>query len=59
VFADQCPLVIAIVELEEGPRMISNVTGCDPGEIEVGMAVTVAFETVDDSDVMLPVFRPE
>ena len=58
VFADQCPLTIAIVELEEGPRMMSNVIGCDPADVEVGMAVRVAFEPIDDSDIVLPVFTP-
>jgi uncharacterized OB-fold protein len=38
--------------------MISNVVGCDPAEVEVGMAVRVAFEPIDDSDVLLPVFAP-
>ena len=32
VLAAQCPITIAVVELEEGPRMISNVTGCDPSD---------------------------
>jgi uncharacterized protein len=58
VFAEQCPLTVAIVELEEGPRMISNIVRCDPGRLEVGMAVQVAFEPIDDSDVVLPVFEP-
>ena len=58
VFFDQCPLTVAIVALEEGPRLISNITGCDPNQMEVGMAVEVAFEQIDDSDVMLPVFSP-
>jgi uncharacterized OB-fold protein len=58
VLAEQCPLVIAVVELEEGPRMISNVIGCDPSAVEIGMPVQVAFEPVDDSDMVLPVFKP-
>jgi uncharacterized OB-fold protein len=58
VFADQCPLAIAVVELEEGPRMISNVVGCDPADVEIGMAVQVSFEQIEDSDVALPVFSP-
>ena len=58
VFAEQCPLAIAVVELEEGPRMITNVVGCDASEVEIGMAVQVTFETIDDSDVILPVFKP-
>jgi len=38
--------------------MMSNVVGCDPNTIKIGMAVQVAFEPIDDSDVVLPVFRP-
>lgn len=58
VFAEQCPLAVAIVELDEGPRMISNIVGCDPDALEVGMAVQIAFEPIDESDVVLPVFSP-
>ena len=58
VLAEQCPIAIAVVELEEGPRMISNVIDCAPGDLAVGMPVQVAFEAIDDSDVALPVFRP-
>lgn len=58
VFAEQCPLAIAIVELEEGPRLFSNIINCEPADVEVGMAVQVVFEPIDDSDVMLPVFVP-
>ena len=59
VFAEQCPLTIAIVELEEGPRMMTNISGCEPGQVKVGMSVAVAFEAIDDSDILLPVFTPE
>ncbi len=58
VFASHGPLVIAIIELAEGPRLVSNVVGCEPASVHVGMAVRVAFEQVDDSDVVLPVFEP-
>jgi len=58
VFAEQCPLVVAVVELEEGPRMISNIVDCNPDQLGVGMAVQVTFEPIDDSDVVLPVFSP-
>ena len=58
VFAGQCPLVVAVVELEEGPRLMTNVIGCDPAEVSVGMAVRVDFDPIDDSDLVLPVFRP-
>ena len=58
VLRQQCPLVVAIVELAEGPRLVTNIVGCDPGDVEVGMPVQVTFEPVDDSDVHLPVFAP-
>jgi uncharacterized OB-fold protein len=58
VFAGQCPLAIAIIELEEGLRMMSNVVGCDAADVHVGMAVRVVFEPIDDSEVVLPVFAP-
>jgi uncharacterized OB-fold protein len=59
VFAGQCPLVIAVVELEEGPRMMTNIVGCNPADVTVGMSVRAAFEPIADSDVVLPVFEPE
>jgi uncharacterized OB-fold protein len=58
VFAEQIPMAVAVVELEEGPRMISNIVGCEPGDVEIGMAVHVCFEPIDDSDLHLPVFEP-
>jgi len=58
VLADQCPLAVAVVELAEGPRMITNIVGCDPSDVEIGMKVQVAFEAIDDSDEVLPVFTP-
>lgn len=58
VFADLCPLAIAIVELTEGPRMFSNIINCDPDDVHIGLAVAVRFEAVDDSDIRLPVFEP-
>ena len=58
VFVEQLPLIVAIVELEEGPRLVTNLVGCEPGELEVGMAVEAIFEPIDDTDVVLPVFTP-
>ncbi len=57
-FAAQLPLVVAIVELEEGPRMVTNIVGCDPADVEVGMAVEATSKRIDDSDMVLPVFTP-
>lgn len=58
VFAELCPLAIAIVELTEGPRLMTNVVNCDPADVHVGLPVTVTFVTADDSDIHLPVFEP-
>ena len=42
----QLPLVVAIVELAEGPRLTTRIVGCTPEEVEVGMPVEVTFEDV-------------
>jgi uncharacterized protein len=55
---DRLPLVVALVDLEEGPRMTTNIVGCDVGEIRIGMPVLVEFEQLTE-DVGLPVFGPE
>lgn len=51
------PLAVALVELEEGTRLISNVVGVDPAKLEIGMPVEVTFESFGD-DLTLPLFRP-
>jgi uncharacterized protein len=56
-FRDRVPYVAAVVELAEGPRMTTNVVGTDPARLEVGMALLVDFEEVEEG-VRIPVFRP-
>lgn len=56
-WADDGPYVIAIVELEEGARMTSNIVECDPGAVHIGMPVTAVFDDVT-SAVTLVKFRP-
>jgi len=53
------PYSIAIVELDEGPRMMTNVVGCPqtPEALRLDMPLEVTFETVSD-EVALPLFRP-
>jgi len=51
------PLVVALVELEEGTRLIANVSGITPETAAIGTAVEVAFEDFDE-DLSLPVFHP-
>lgn len=55
--AGQVPYVVGIVELAEGPRLITNIVDCDPADIAVGMPVEVVFEDLTD-DVTLHAFRP-
>jgi len=50
------PYVVALVELDEGPRLISNVVGCAPEEVVIDMPVRVRFETA--GEFTLPRFEP-
>jgi uncharacterized OB-fold protein len=56
--ADQIPYVVAIVELAEGPRMVTGITGCAPRDVRAGMPVRVCFKAVT-AEVTLPYFEPE
>jgi uncharacterized OB-fold protein/acyl dehydratase len=51
------PLVVALVELEEGTRLVSNVVGVEPGAVYVGMPVEAEMVAFDD-ELTLPQFRP-
>ncbi len=51
------PLVVAVIELEEGTRIVSNIVGIDPKDVHSGMPVQVSIEKVDDQ-LTLPLFRP-
>jgi uncharacterized OB-fold protein len=55
-FNERVPYVAAVVELAEGPRMLTNVVDCDVDDVRIGMALRVAFR--EDGDFALPVFRP-
>jgi uncharacterized OB-fold protein len=55
--ADQLPYVVGVVELEEGPRLITNVVGCEPDEVRVDMPVEVVFDDLAEN-VALHAFRP-
>ncbi len=51
------PLPIALIELEEGTRLVANLVGIDPSEVEVGLPVEL--EWIDhDEDLTLPAFHP-
>jgi uncharacterized OB-fold protein len=56
-FRDRVPYVAAVVDLAEGPRMMTNVVGADTEALEVGMALRVDFEELAEG-FHVPVFRP-
>jgi uncharacterized protein len=51
------PYTVALVELEEGVRMMTNVIGCPADDVRIGMAVTVTWEPLSDGR-QLPQFTP-
>lgn len=56
-FSDRLPYVAAVVDLEEGPRLMTTIVGCDPDALEIGMSLVVDFEDLTD-EIRAPVFRP-
>jgi uncharacterized OB-fold protein len=55
-FGDE-PYVVALVELDEGPRLMTNIVGCPPESVSVGMPVQVTWEELSDGR-NLPLFEP-
>jgi hypothetical protein len=56
-FAQDIPYVFAIVELEEGPRMATNIINCRPEEVRIGLPIEVSFDDVTP-EVTLVKFQP-
>ncbi|MGB8691880.1 MAG: Zn-ribbon domain-containing OB-fold protein [Steroidobacteraceae bacterium] len=56
-YAAEVPYVVALVSLEEGPMMMSNVIGCSPGDLRVGMSLQVVFDDWSES-ITVPKFHP-
>ncbi|GAB4659447.1 hypothetical protein MAV101_09760 [Mycobacterium avium subsp. hominissuis 101] len=60
-FKERLPYVAAIVELDEGPRLMTTIEGVEPERLWVGMAVSAVFRPVDVDDPESPyltVFTP-
>jgi uncharacterized protein len=55
-FRHLLPFVVALVDLDEGPRLMTNIVGCDPADVNIGASVQVRFEPVSDV-ASLPVFE--
>lgn len=56
-FRDRVPYVAAVVDLEEGPRMMTNVIDCDLAALRVDMPLVLRFMPISD-EFSLPVFTP-
>jgi uncharacterized protein len=58
-FNDEAPYVVALIELDEGVRMLSNLVDIepDPASVKVGLPVEVVYDDATD-EVTLPKFRP-
>ena len=54
---EHLPLVLAYVELAEGPRVMTNIPA-SPEDIEIGTRVTAEFIETENEDVAIPVFTP-
>lgn len=53
-FRDELPYVVAMIDLEEGPRVMGNVTGCPHSDVGVGMPVQAyALRASPDIGVLL------
>lgn len=60
-FSEHLPYVMAYVELAEGPRVLTNVVGCDPADVRIGMDVVLdawTSEREDGEAFAVPRFRP-
>ena len=57
-WGDRVPYVAAIVDLDEGPRVMAHLVDVDHDAIEVGMPVQVSFREDEDGEFTLPVFTP-
>jgi uncharacterized OB-fold protein len=56
-FQSDAPYVVALVDLEEGPRMMTRLIDCERERLQVGLAVEVVFLPAEN-DLVLPFFRP-
>ena len=55
-FKDELPYVVAMIELDEGVRMMGNITGCDPERVAIGMRVE-AYAVECGEGIAVPFWR--
>ena len=56
-FKDDVPYIYAIIELVEGPRMISNIIDCNIEKVQIGMPVMVTFDDITGECALIK-FKP-
>ena len=56
-FAADVPYVVALITLDEGPQLMSNVVGCAPETVRIGMPGEVTFEDWTE-EISVPKFKP-
>ena len=56
-FERDIPYVVALIDLDEGPRITSNIIGCPVETVKIDMPVEVVFEQAS-TDIWLPKFKP-
>jgi uncharacterized OB-fold protein len=56
-FANKVPYVYAVVQLDEGPRLVTNIEGVDPAKVTCDMPVKATFEDIGDG-MAIPIFVP-
>ena len=56
VYADKVPYIVALIDLDEGVRVVSNIVDCTPEEVHPEMPVELFFREVNET-ITLPQFR--
>ncbi|MBI4514841.1 MAG: Zn-ribbon domain-containing OB-fold protein [Deltaproteobacteria bacterium] len=56
-FRESLPYVLAYVELDQGVRLLTNIVGCAPEQVSIGMPVQVVFDDLTP-EIALPKFQP-
>jgi uncharacterized OB-fold protein len=50
--------VYALIQLDEGPILSSNIINCAPADVYIDMPVRVVFRDVEEIDITIPYFEP-
>ena len=56
-YREAAPYILAYVELDEGPRLMTNVVDCEPETVTVGQRVNVVFDDTGEGSALIR-FRP-